>query len=98
MKKSLLVTGLLIILALILFSLIGCEPVRVIETITTDSTGKTIKTKTKYYQQTDGYSVHPDVHIITTTPLFYNRVPIYIPTYRAPIVRGYGSYGFRHRH
>jgi len=28
MKKSLLITGLLIILALILFSLVGCEPVR----------------------------------------------------------------------
>ena len=84
-------------LFILIFILIGCTPVRVVETIVTDSTGKQIKTKTKYYQQTDGYSVQPDVHIITT-PLLYNRVPIIIPTYRAPIIRGYGSYGFRHRH
>ena len=32
----------------------ACEPVRVVETTTTDSTGKQIKVKTKYYQQTDG--------------------------------------------
>jgi hypothetical protein len=96
-QKSLLITGLLVILALILFSLIGCEPVRVVETITTDSTGKSIKTKTKYYQQTNGYSVQPDIHVIAT-PLFYNRVPVYVPVYRTPITRGYSSYGFRHRH
>ena len=88
MKKLLFVLGLF---------LVDCTPVRVVETITTDSTGKSIKVKTKYYQQTDGYSVQPDVHIITT-PLIYNRVPIFIPTYRAPIIRGYGAYGFRHRH
>ena len=91
MKKLLFVLGLF---------LVACTPVRVVETITTDSTGKQIKTKTKYYQQTDGYSVQPDVHIITTTPLFYNRVPIIIPTYRVPAIRGYqrNSFGFRHRH
>ena len=82
---------------IILFLAVACTPVRVVETTTTDSTGKSIKVKTKYYQQTDGYSVQPDIHVITT-PIFYNRVPIFIPTYRAPIIRGYSSYGFRHRH
>ena len=75
----------------------ACTPVRVVETFSTDSTGKSIKVKTRYYQQTDGYSVQPDVHVVVT-PLFYNRVPIIIPAYRAPIVRGYNSHGFRHRH
>ena len=80
----------------------SCTPVKIIETITIDSTGKPVKTKVKYYQQTNGYSSQrADVHIITT-PLFYNRVPIMVPVplYRAPIIRGRGrgSYGFRHRH
>jgi len=105
-QKSLLITGLLIMLALILFSLLGCEPVRVVETYATDSTGKATKTVTKYYPQTDRYSAQPDIHVITT-PLFYNRIlfftpiysaPVFVPTYRAPIVRGYSSYDFRHRH
>ena len=98
-KLALYLGGALIV-ALIMGSLLqGCTPVRVIETITTDSTGKSIKTKTKYYQQTDGYSVQPDIHVITT-PLFYNRieVPIMVPIYRTPIIRGYSSYGVRHRH
>lgn len=104
MKNQLIKLGMFlsgaIIVALILGALLqSCTPVRVIETITTDSTGKSIKTKTKYYQQTDGYSVQPDIHVITT-PLFYPRVsvPVIVPIYRAPITRGYGSYGFRHRH
>jgi len=85
------------ICTLFILFLSGCTPVRVVETIRTDSTGRQIKTKTKYYQQTDGFSVQPDVHVIAT-PLFYNRIPVYIPVYRAPIVRGYNSYGIRHRH
>jgi hypothetical protein len=91
----------LAVLFVLILLFAACTPIRVVETTTTDSTGKQIKVKTKYYQQTDGYSVQPDIHVITT-PLFYNRVPIFIPTYRpvyrAPITRGYGSYGFRHRH
>ena len=85
------------ICVLFILLLNSCTPIRVVETITTDSTGKSIKTKTKYYQQTDGYSVQPDIHVVAT-PLFYNRVPIYVPVYRAPIVRGYDSYGIKHRH
>jgi len=85
------------ICVLFILLLNSCTPIRVVETITTDSTGKSIKTKTKYYQQTDGYSVQPDIHVVAT-PLFYNRVPIYVPVYRAPIVRGYNSYGIKYRH
>lgn len=99
MKKIISIcVGFILFLWLVMF-VASCTPVRVIETITTDSTGKSIKTKTKYYQQTDGYSVQPDIHVITT-PLFYNRieVPIMVPIYRTPIVRGYSSYGVRHRH
>ena len=96
-KATLVAIGIIAVTIILSFLLNSCTPVRVVETTTTDSTGKLIKVKTKYYQQTDGYSTQPDVHIITT-PIFYNRVPIFIPTYRAPIVRGYSSYGFRHRH
>ena len=107
MKNQLIKLGLFLggtaIVILILSALLqSCTPVRVIETITTDSTGKSIKVKTKYYQQTDGYSVEPSVNVITT-PIFYNRLPIFVPTYRPTVViRGYsrGSYrgGFRSRH
>ena len=34
---------------IILFLAVACTPVRVVETTTTDSTGKSIKVKTKYY-------------------------------------------------
>ena len=96
-KATLVAIGIIAVTIILSFLLNSCTPVRVVETTTTDSTGKSIKVKTKYYQQTNGFSVQPDIHVITT-PLFYNRVPIFIPTYRTPITRGYSSYGFRHRH
>lgn len=98
--KLLLFLGGALIVTLILGMLLqSCTPVRITEVYTTDSTGKTTKTVTKYYPQNDGYSVQPDIHIITT-PLFYNRVPVtvIVPIYRAPITRGYSGNGFRHRH
>lgn len=99
MKKIISIcVGFILFLWTVMF-IASCTPVRIVETTTTDSTGKQIKVKTKYYQQTEGYSVQPDIHVITT-PLFYPRVsvPVIVPIYRAPIIRGYGSYGFRHRH
>jgi len=99
MKKIISIcVGFILFLWTVMF-MASCTPVRIVETTTTDSTGKQIKVKTKYYQQTEGYSVQPDIHVITT-PLFYPRVsvPVIVPIYRAPIIRGYGSYGFRHRH
>ena len=99
MKKIISIcVGFILFLWTVMF-MASCTPVRIVETTTTDSTGKQIKIKTKYYQQTEGYSVQPDIHVITT-PLFYPRVsvPVIVPIYRAPITRGYGSYGFRHRH
>jgi hypothetical protein len=89
-----------VIVALILGAVLqSCTPVRITEVYTTDSTGKTTKTVTKYYPQNEGYSVQPDIHVITT-PLFYNRVsvPVFVPIYRTPAIRGYNSSGFRHRH
>ena len=99
MKKIISIcVGFILFLWTVMF-IASCTPVRIVETTTTDSTGKQIKVKTKYYQQTEGYSVQPDIHVITT-PLFYPRVsvPVIVPIYRAPITRGYSSYGFRHRH
>jgi hypothetical protein len=99
-KSNLSILKKLVALFVLVLLFNACTPVRIVETTSIDSTGKQIKVKTKYYQQTDGYSVQPDIHIITTTPLFYNRVPIIIPTYRVPVIRGYqrNSFGFRHRH
>ena len=92
MKKLLFVLGLF---------LVACTPVRITEVYSTDSTGKTTKTVTKYYPQNNEYSVQPDIHIITT-PLFYNynriSVPVMVPIYRTPVIRGYNGNGFRHRH
>jgi len=96
-KSNLLLMKKLAVLFILVLLFTNCTPVKIVETTTIDSTGKPIKVKTKYYQQSEGYSVQPDIHVIAT-PLFYNRVPIIVPVYRAPIVRGYSSYSFRHRH
>jgi hypothetical protein len=91
--------GFILFLWIVMFAA-SCTPVKIVETMTTDSTGKPVKTKIKYYQQTYGHSVqHSDVHVITS-PLFYNRVPVMVPVsvYRAPIIRARSSYSFRHRH
>ena len=106
MKKIISICTVFILFLWLAMFIASCTPVRVVETYTTDSTGKSVRTKVKYYEQTDRYSIQPDIHI-TTVPFFYNRTPIfiptyraplYVPTYRAPITRGYGTYGLRHRH
>lgn len=80
-----------LMLALIVF-LIGCNtPIRVVETIATDSlTGKSIKTVTKYYDSTRYPSVNPVVNYnpypfgwydpFWRSSLWYNPRPIIIHT------------------
>jgi hypothetical protein len=88
-----------VLFALSLF-LVACTPVRVIETTTTDSTGKQIKVKTKYYQQTDGVSVEPSVQVIATPVFGYPYyTPYLLPRVVVPVRIG-GGYrgGFRGRH
>jgi len=71
----------------ILVLLFACEtPYKVIETSTIDSTGKEIKVKTKYYQQTNGYSVTP--------PVLYGGVvyPYIAPRIIVPVGPRYYSY------
>ena len=105
MKNQLVKLGLFlagaIIVALILGTLLqSCTPVRVVETTTTDSTGKQIKVKTRYYQQTDGVSVEPSVHVITTPVFGYPYyTPYLLPRVVVPVRIG-GGYrgGFRGRH
>ena len=73
----------------------ACEPIRVVETTTTDSTGKQIKVKTKYYQQTDGVSLAPSVNVVSTPILYGGLYPYFRPPvviYQAPIRVPYRSY------
>jgi hypothetical protein len=72
----------------------ACEPFKVVETTSTDSTGKIIKVKTKYYQQTDGVSITPSFNVVSSPILYggmypYFRSPVLI--YQAPIRVPYRS-------
>jgi len=63
----------------ILVLLFACEaPYKIVETTTTDSTGKQIKIKQKYYQITDGYSVQPSVSVVTSPVLYGTLIYPYI--------------------
>jgi len=83
-QKLLLVSGLLSILALILFAMVGCTPIRIIETYTTDSTGKQIHTIQKYYDNTTtvapqasfNFVTHPGWDSFYGTPYYYTT-PFY---------------------
>ena len=62
-------------------------PVKVIETTTTDSTGKIVKTVQKIYGPNYSYVPQASFNIISS-PLFYphNR-PVIIPRYAPPVYR-----------
>lgn len=95
MKKIITICVSFILFLWLVMFMSSCTPVRIVETTTTDSTGKQIKIKTKYYQQTDGYSVQEARINVVTSPIFYSgiyypfmapRIAIprryYEPTYR----------------
>lgn len=58
--------------------LFACEtPYKVIQTTTTDSTGKTTIIKQKYYLQGEVSRIQPSVNVVTS-PLWY-QIPYYTP-------------------
>jgi hypothetical protein len=65
-----------------LLFLAACDtPYKIIETTTTDSTGKQLTIKTKYYQQSDGTYVHVSTYPVYGGGLLY---PYYRPTIVVP--------------
>ena len=88
MKKIITICVSFILFLWLVMFMSSCTPVRIVETTTTDSTGKQIKIKTKYYQQTDGYSV-PDARInVVTSPIFYSGIyyPFMAPRIAVPTI------------
>ena len=83
------------ICVLFILLLNSCTPVRVIETVTTDSTGKQIRTIDKYYDNSPTVVPHTSVNLISDS-WFYNRYNFYnghnypfviqVPVYRQQIV------------
>jgi hypothetical protein len=83
---------------LIIILLVGCDaPYHIVETVTTDSTGKQVHTIHKYYENS---TVVPQASFnIVTTPYFYNYRPYYIPPVVVPVRPYYAprpSYRGRH--
>ena len=77
---------LVVVFVIILFA--SCTtPIRIIETTTTDSTGKTVRTIQKIYKPNHSYVPQASFNIISS-PLFYpyNR-PVIIPRYVPPVYR-----------
>ena len=100
MKKIITICVSFILFLWLVMFMSSCTPVRIVETTTTDSTGKQIKIKTKYYQQTDGYSVTkyyqqtdgysvPEARInVVTSPIFYSGIyyPFMAPRIAVPTI------------
>jgi hypothetical protein len=74
---------------------VSCEaPYKIVETTTTDSAGKQITTRQKYYQQTNEV---PVVQPGIISPVVVSTYPYFYPVYRPFIVvRGGGYRGRRH--
>jgi hypothetical protein len=87
MKKIITICVSFILFLWLVMFMSSCTPVRVIETTTTDSTGKQIKIKTKYYQQSEGYSVPQASVNVVTTPVIYGGLyyPFIAPRIIVPV-------------
>jgi hypothetical protein len=96
-KANLAVLKKIAMLIIVIF-IVSCNtPYHIVETITTDSTGKQVHTIQKYYS--DGTSMTPQASFnITSTPFFYHSYPIVVPQQYIPytIIRGHSHGRIRH--
>jgi hypothetical protein len=74
-----------LLFVLLILAFVSCEaPYKIVETYTTDSTGKTVKTINKYYDNSPSTTYVPDAsYNFYSTPLFH---PYYNPYYRPIII------------
>ena len=77
---------------------VGCDaPYHIVETITTDSTGKQVHIVQKYYD--NGTTVVPQASVnVVTTPLFYPYISPRVIVPIGPVYHYVPRYSYRGRH